>query len=52
MPAPAWMWPLPFCATIDRMVDLAMKGTTELSGIQTAALARAGVDLASLLVAR
>ena len=39
-------------ATIDRMVDLAMQGTTELSAIQTAALALAGVDLAALLIAR
>ncbi len=38
--------------TIDRMVDLAMKGTRELVGIQTAALVRSGVDLTSLLIPR
>ena len=37
---------------IDRMVDLALKGISELVGIQSATLARAGVDLAALTIPR
>ena len=38
--------------TIDQMVDLALKGISELVGIQAAALARVGVDLAALTIPR
>jgi ribonuclease PH len=38
--------------TIDQMVDLALKGIGELVGIQAAALARAGIDLATLMIPR
>jgi ribonuclease PH len=38
--------------TIDSMVDLALRGIAELVGIQGAALARAGVNLAELTIPR
>jgi ribonuclease PH len=39
-------------STIDRMVDLALRGVLELGRLQEGVLARAGVDLGALRVAR